>query len=341
MKAFLVPQFSLIGVIFLALIACNEPAKRQDQKTQPDSLIKQSTANKAPETGYTSGFYSDEQSRNPKHFNRLLELLDSFAQTSMLDEEIRGIAIHFTDLRSGANFTINPDMKFVPASLLKIPILIAVYKFEESYPGSLSKKIPHQATHQNNMDMQLIENEAFVYQMNKQYSVQEYLEIMIRYSDNDATLSLLKFLDAERPGFINKVEKDLGASIPNTVGNMEDIVQVGHFSKLMTAVYEAKYLDLAHSEAALKLLSSSRYPEGFRKKLPADLRIAHKYGVRFNISNINPTIPVQLNQVAIIYHPKGPFLLSVMTKGNKLETLRSVLQESAFIAYDYMEHLPD
>jgi len=325
----------------MLLLACNDHETLVQNK--PDVQSKTEKASNAPKaiTALTKNSKSSVHALSLRQINELQDLLDSFAQYCMIDDAIKGVSICFTDLESGKQFTINSAIKFVPASLLKIPVLIAIYKYEEENPGILNREIAHQSTHQIGLDHRLIENEAYKYQTNRRYTVQEYLTIMIRYSDNDATLSLLMFLNMEKPGFIERVEQDLNSSIPNSGNNTDDIVQVGHFSSQMKALYEASYLSLAHSEEALKLLSSSRYPEGFRKKLPPNLTIAHKFGVRFNATTHNQSYPVQLHQVALIYHTRGPFILTVMTKGKRIEDLRAVLQDAAALTYTYIDRLRD
>jgi len=332
----------ILVMIFGLFLSCNNPNKknRPNKKTEPKSQNETSISTQQ-RANFTGTLLSGHIALTKNQLFKLNEELDSFFQVSLANVNIKGASLHFTDLTSQQSFSINGDLKFVPASLLKLPILIAIYKMEELRPGTLKKQISHFSTLHNEKNSNLIENEFFHYQQNKIYTVEEYLAVMIRYSDNDATSSLLNFLDSIQPGFLEKVEEELQASIPNTSTNVDDIVHVHHFATFLNVLYECKYLNPSNSNKALELLNTSRYPLGFRKKLPSSLPIAHKFGVRFTENNTNSKPSIQLHQVAIIYHPKRPFLLSVMTKGSNIEDLRTVLQEAAFLTYSYLDQLPD
>lgn len=265
--------------------------------------------------------------------------MDSMVTQMMTDSDIKGVAIEFTDLNSRQSFSVNPELKFVPASLLKIPILIAIFKLEELKPGVLNTQLPLRMVDPGITDMNLEENFGYNYSDSKNYSANELCEIMMSHSDNIATYTLLIFLDEQMPGLLQKVEADLRASIPETATNKDDIIKIGHFAEMLHSLYYASYLTKEHSIKALKYLSRSKYGQGFRKSIPSYITMAHKYGVRFNVDEINPLFPVQLHQVAIIYHPKHPFILSVMSKGKKIEKLREVLQRIAKISFEKVNSL--
>ncbi|HCS19689.1 MAG TPA: hypothetical protein DIW47_03850 [Bacteroidetes bacterium] len=334
--------FSIIGSVFIVLsgfayTGCKPSANKhtlRDKKGQQDSGF-------APRHFLLKTDYSAVTATQIQKDGvlRLQNQIDSLCRYYLNNDSISGISVAYTDLRSNTGFTLYPQKRFVPASLLKLPILVAAFKLEEEKPGSLSTSIPVYEVLNDVIDRNLEESETFPFQANRQYTLRELVQIMISHSDNRATLSVMEFLNKQSPGIVERVEADLEASIPTGVDNNAEIVYIGHFASMLNALYSCDYLSPLHSAAALEILCMSRYQRGFRKSIPEHIRIAHKFGVRFNVSELNPLFPVQLHEVALIYHPSNPFILSVMTKGSHVEPLRAALREIAATCYNEIDVL--
>ncbi len=73
-------------------------------------------------------------------------------------------------------------MPFVPASLLKVPVMMAYYKQAESDPTLLSKKI----TFTKSVDQSVEYFASATIKPGTTYSVEELIHAMIVNSDNDA-----------------------------------------------------------------------------------------------------------------------------------------------------------
>jgi len=262
--------------------------------------------------------------------------LQQFCQQLTSKGEAQSISVHFLDLNSDSSFTINGEVKYVPASLMKLGIMMALYKLDENVGGVLNTPLKHNYRYQDNSDSSLQENHRFKYKENESLTIKELITIMMQFSDNNATLNLLYFLDQRAPGFLQEVEAELKAGIPEDKDMMDDLVKVDHFSQILIALYKENFLDILHTHQALDLLRQSKYDLGIRKGIPLSIPIAHKYGVRFNTNDDKPLTPVQLHELGIIYHPTRPFLLSIMTKGQNIESLREVLQKIADKTYTHI-----
>lgn len=269
----------------------------------------------------------------PLAIERLKHKLDSLCLNYLDHDSILGIAVEYIDLKSNIGFDLFPQKRFIPASLLKIPILIAAFKLEEEKPGMLASHLSMYDVSDGYIDKNLPENEGYPYSGKERFNLRDLLKIMTSYSDNRATVSIMEFLNHKSPGIIERVEKDLNASLPPASNTKTDIVAIGHFTTMLKSLFSCTYLSESHSREALAMLCSGRYGHGIKRGIPSHIPVAHKFGVRFNVSDSNPEFPVQLHEVGLIYHPTHPFLLSVMTKGVHIDPLRSALAEIARECY--------
>lgn len=101
---------------------------------------------------------------------------------------ITDAAVYFRDLNNGPWFGVNEHVAFSPASLLKLPVMMAYYKKAESDPEFLKKKVTYEAKDAL-LDQNIAPKESL--QIGKAYTFEELLERMMVYSDN-AALTLLE-----------------------------------------------------------------------------------------------------------------------------------------------------
>ena len=67
-------------------------------------------------------------------------------------EKVEEVAVYFRDLNTGYSFGINEKEEFSPASLLKLPLVIAYYKQAETDPQLFKKEIEAPETDYNQME---------------------------------------------------------------------------------------------------------------------------------------------------------------------------------------------
>ena len=113
----------------------------------------------------------------------------NYVQKLQNDLHIAHISVYVRDLNNGPWIGINEKEYFSPASMLKTPLIIALYKWYESDETVLQKKV-------------LLGSEYFAGALPQQhapssqlqpgmkYSLGELSERMIQYSDNVATAAL-------------------------------------------------------------------------------------------------------------------------------------------------------
>lgn len=252
---------------------------------------------------------------------KLLRLsLEDFIKKKVGEKRATQVSIYYRDLNNGPTIGINEKETFAPASLLKVPVMMAYLKEAESKPDILNVSVPLIV----NPDDRI---QTFPPNRNleagKPYTMLQLIEQMIEYSDNEALNTLTQYID---PGQIDKVHKDLGLTVPNR-NLSENFITVKEYASLFRVMYNATYLNREMSEQALKVLSQSVFEEGISKPIPSDISIAHKFGIRKE-TDIN-----QLHDCGIIYLPNTPYLLCVMTKGESFDSLGEVIAEASSIVY--------
>jgi beta-lactamase class A len=236
------------------------------------------------------------------------------------------ISLYYRDLKNGPWLGINEQQSYSPASLLKVPIMIAYYKYAEQDPGIFEKKLtfdrPSLEFFQQVRPKEHIE-------VGKSYSVSQLIESMIRYSDNEATNLLFQNINFKG---LESVFKDLGISVPDLY-NANNEMSVRDYASFFRILYNASYLNRNMSEQVLGLLSLVEYKNGLVAGVPEGIVISHKFGEREILSKDKQVVR-QLHDCGIVYHPTRPYLLCVMTKGKDFEDLSHIVAEISKIIYE-------
>jgi beta-lactamase class A len=254
-------------------------------------------------------------------YGNIKKKINSLIKNNIANNKVTEVSLYFRDLNNGPWFGYNDEEKFSPASLMKVPLLIAYFKLSETDEDLLNKTInsgsAEEGLSQNIRPAKKIE-------ANKDYTILELLNYMIRYSDNVATQILLKNISQSN---LESIYKDLSLKMPNW-GNMENYMTVKDYSSFFRILYNASYLNREKSELALNILSESIFTEGLRAGVPEDIVIAHKFGERILIDQ------KQLHDCGVVYQEKGDYLVCIMTRGNNFKEMGQVIGEISEIIYN-------
>lgn len=262
-----------------------------------------------------------EQNNN---LTTLKKSIETIIKDETYNKNISFASIYFRDLNNGPWLGINEKEYFSPASLIKVPVLIAYLKQAETNPDILKKEIVPVITASSGDNIQNIKPSISL-APDKKYTVEDLLEKMIIYSDNDAYNTLSGNLN---PDDFGKIFQDLDIDISKAFTSPNgDIITVKDYASFYRILFNASYLNQDMSEKALSLLSQSQYKDGLVAGVPQNISIAHKFGER----KFSDTGETQLHDCGIIYLPKKPYLLCVMTRGNDIQkasqTIRKISQE--------------
>jgi beta-lactamase class A len=247
-------------------------------------------------------------------------------------------SVYFRDINQSKGFTTNPTATYYPASLYKVPIMMAYYELAEINPSILSQSLVYSGTTNLN-DAEEIRSSVQL-RPEAPYTVEELIEHMIRYSDNNAAELLLTNLSATNhyQDYLN-LYASLGVST-STVDEASDSLTVGKYPIFLRALYNATYLDRDYSEQALKLLTETDFTEGIDSGVPNGVLVAQKFG-ETTISNGSVDTGKELSNCGIIYYPSHPYLLCIMTKGSgdNIKGLEEDIASISRLVYQNMETL--
>jgi beta-lactamase class A len=255
------------------------------------------------------------------------------------------VSVYFRALNNGRMFTIGKTEEYYPASLLKVPLMIAILKEAEENPQILKHEIRF-----NNPKLKTIQNDIpKTLELGKAYTIDDLLSRMIVYSDNVSTNLLENFVNLN---ILERTYNDLGINDPYhdvdqskmVTASTHYMVSAETYSSFFRILFNASYLSRQLSEKALKLLAQSDFKDGLVAGVPAGIKVAHKYGYR--ITGVNGEIK-QLHDCGIVYYPNHPYLLCVMTSGKDNEYLDDAIKEISRIVYEEIdkqqgkhEHVP-
>lgn len=240
------------------------------------------------------------------------------------NEDVWYISVYFRDLNNGPWFGVNEQEKFIPASLLKVPVMLAAFKEDEKDPGFFETKVRYVAD--SGADNQNIRTGEAL-RSGENYTTRELMEYMIQNSDNQALTALSGALPE---GSFEKVMEDFGIPIPTST--TVDFLGVHRYAGFFRILFNASYLSRTSSEEALKILSKSQYKDGIVAGLPSGMTVAHKFGER-TIMIGDKLAGRQLHDCGIVYYPNRPYLLCIMTRGSEYIKLSAVIRDLSEAVY--------
>lgn len=284
---------------------------------------------RAPRQGLTHPILDidpDHEFREYRPFrHRVVALIEERRKKGDLQEA----SVYFRDLDNGPIVGVNESAPFRPASLLKLPIMIGYLKARETDPTVLRRRLALRPPPLRPTRPAFPPSQALV--PGSEYAVDELLTAMIARSDNDAAHTLIA--DMREQDYL-QVYSDLGLRIPNT-RDIDDPISVRAYASFFRILYNSSYLDRAMSERALRYLAASEFTGGLRAGVPAGLTVAHKFGESDDGKGL-----LQLHDCGIVYHPRDPYLLCVMTKGRDMARLAAFIAGVSALVYRRVDGVP-
>ncbi|MFY8108473.1 MAG: serine hydrolase [Bacteroidia bacterium] len=242
------------------------------------------------------------------------------------------ISYYFRDLNNGLWIGVEEKELFSPASLMKIPVMIAVLKRTEVEPLFMDNKIQYDTTLLDKIDED--EGNGFKKNHSEWYSIDQLITQMITYSDNKATLMLMQAVGMDE---VIKVSNDLNLDIKNDLNINSNFMKVKAYAAIFRILYNGTYLNKVNSEKALIYLSKSEFSKGIRAAVPSNILVAHKYGTRDEFDAKGNSFNIQLHHFGIVYHKQKPFLIGIMTRGGKKEIREKIIYDLSKLTYDEVE----
>jgi beta-lactamase class A len=262
-----------------------------------------------------------------KEYTEFKGRVESYIADGISSGDIHTVAVYFRDLENGPWFGIEEDALFSPASMLKLPVLIAYYRQAEFHPSLLEREIEiagsaPSLSNDENQEMGSL-------QVGGSYTIEELLRRMIVYSDNAPLHLLLSYLKQFYPDDDVFAETLAAMGIAKSEGSEEDFLTVKRYSSIYRALYNASFLSKEMSQRALDLLTHTSSPRGIDDGVPSGTPVAHKYGIRSSEG--------QLHDCGIVYHPENHYILCIMTKGTDTVAQGDIMAEISGMVYEEVQ----
>jgi beta-lactamase class A len=263
------------------------------------------------------------------NLSTLKKSIINIIEDEIYKKDISFASVYYRDLNNGPWIGINEKEYFSPASLIKVPILMTYLKKAESNPEILKLELIPTISTGSGDNIQNIKPSVSL-TPEKKYTVEELLEKMIIYSDNDAYNTLTNNLTSTE---LTKIYQDLDIDISKAFTDPNgNIITVKDYASFYRILFNASYLNQDMSEKALSILAQSQYKNGLVAGISQNISIAHKFGERKYLDSGE----IQLHDCGIIYLPKKPYLLCIMTRGKDISKASQTIM---FISKEVFQYL--
>jgi len=264
-----------------------------------------------------------------REYSELKSQLRTYIEQKENEGTVSDVSIWFRDLEAGPTFGIDEREDFVPASLLKLPLVITFLEMAEDTPALLQQRI----TYGN-----IVAGPSQVFapgdplQKGMTYTIDELITHTMVYSDNNAAQLLYEYLLRYYPEALSDTYRDLGIIDPGTNLNMAS-VNTKEYGSIFRMLYNVSFLDVEMSEKLLALLVRSDFKDGIGRGIPGNLVLANKFGERSDLSDNQR----QLHDCGIVYYPGNPYQLCVMTRGADFKNLQEIIAEISRMVYEEVD----
>lgn len=216
------------------------------------------------------------------------------ASFKSLTDDLSGVyGFYVFRLSNGSNYGVNENEVFQAASLIKLPVIFAMYSEAEAKNIDLDQKYRLKESDK-------IKGSGSLYGKPAGYIItyREIVRLMGKQSDNTAFNIAVSLLGK---GKINEVVKELGMIRTSLEKNETTPEDVGTFFERLQ---NGNLISDSSKNEILDALTNTIYEDLLPAGIPDEIRIAHKYGSEVHV----------LNDAGIVFS-NDPFILVVMSKG--------------------------
>ncbi len=223
------------------------------------------------------------------------------------------------DPSSGETVSMDPDGRFVAASLNKLPVLMALYRSAAAGEADLDAEISMRAS-----DVQAYgTGSLYTRPIGHTLTLRECAAFLIKESDNTAWKMLDRYLGRD---YIRSELQRVGARsteywIPNTTTPNEVLL-------MLEKISDPSYTSPELSEEMLRLMTNTDFEDRLPQPLPENAKVAHKigsYGTTFGDAGI--VFPKGSSR------PEDAYYMVVIVDETGEGTARAALREMSLATY--------
>lgn len=240
--------------------------------------------------------------------------------------------IYFDYLNNGSWVGLGERDEFTAASLVKVPLAMAIYKAIED--GRLK---PEQSYTLDDLDLDSDFGNLYKVGPDNSFTIEALVKIMLGQSDNTARTALYRALS--RIGIsdpLADVYSSLGwefappllSDNQNADPNYYNKISLKVLSNMFLALYNATYVNLDHSQKILGFLANTQFNDKIRAGVPEDVAVAHKIGTAGAENTFS--------DCGIVYAPNRHYILCVGSNGGDEKRAAQFMAEVSKAAYDFV-----
>jgi len=251
------------------------------------------------------------------NFSSLRESISAY----MTENSIGG-SVYFEYLPTGTSIRITGDTELVAASLMKIPVVMDLYKAAELGRIDLDSTVELREEWLDSRYGQLYLRGA-----GYGISYREAAKLAMIDSDNTAYAAILfstnKLLSVD--------ENSISASDVSFSrdGTNEILISARSYTSFLKCLYFGCFVNFEHSQEILGYLSQSAYKDQLKAGIPESIKLAHKIGTFSDTTQ---------SDCGIVYVEKRNYAICVMLKTDSLSA-NEYISDISKLAYDYIEGL--
>jgi len=226
--------------------------------------------------------------------------------------------VYVEDLNTGLRFGINPDLEFVAASTIKVPLVLFLYRQAQDGKLDLNETLAIKPEDYESGTGRLQSRPV-----GSRYTLRELARLALVDSDNVATRMLLRRLGRES---FQAYVHELGAFISP---DRENVTSPRDMAAFFKAVLAFKKEAPALGGELLDALQHTNFNDRIPALLPPDTPVAHKIGNQVRV----------VNDAGLVLLTRHPYLISLFTDDVNEGEATATLAQISKLVYDYQAGL--
>lgn len=220
-----------------------------------------------------------------------------------LQERFQGLgdvkqSFYFEYLPDGTSIRVGADQQLTAASLIKVPLVMNLYRAAELNKINLDEKVTVGASELDNAYGDLYKRGAGF-----TMTLREAAQHALRESDNTATRVIYNHVK----NLLSYDEQSLARlDIDQNMEQGQAVITARSYSSVLKGLHFSAYLNRDNSQEILRYLSQSEATNRLTKHLPDTIPVAHKIGV-YNQNWAE-------SDCGIVYVPKRPYVICAMVE---------------------------
>jgi beta-lactamase class A len=302
-----VPE-DLVGSLYPQSLGLTEPSGLLMDPIETGTLPSVEVAKPPTPEVVTDEVPEEESERVDEGLEEASQVIEAYAT------EHEGTAgVYVRDLNGGYGYGVNPDEVFFGASVMKIPLIVAVFRKMDEGAFALSDRFATEPGDWAGGAGWLQWEEAGEF-----HTVEDYLLMTMTQSDNVATNALLRLVGG--PEYVNEVARSLGAE--NTVlyqkitseraivPSLDNRTTPRDMALIMEKISTGRAASPESSQEIVEIMDQNRLQSSLRDGLPEGIETANKGGWLYKV----------YDEAALVWHEGRPYVVAIFSKHGSEDT---------------------